>query len=60
MLLHIDFTHRHPFAFAQANNSTDTTNCFRLSGAASPFPASGKPRDTIAASHGLPTRESSA
>ena len=53
-------SHGHPFAFAQAIISTDATKSRSTSGTAPPVPARGKPRDTTAASHGLPTRESRA
>ena len=52
--------HGHPLSVPQANSSADPRNDFSLSGCAPPFPARCKPRDTTAASHGLPTRESRA
>ena len=53
-------SHGHPFAFAQANFATDPTNELSFSRTTPSLPASGKPRDTTAASHVFPTRESRA
>jgi hypothetical protein len=60
MLLQVRSSHGHPFTFAQANISTEATKSTSFRDTVAPLPARGKPRDTTAASHGLPTRESSA